>query len=265
MRLLQLWLLIVFLLECQGRHDHMTMMIFGITGRSSRRSMAAFVAPRSRRCDGCPQQKNDHQRGYHGVFSPRLGQLLPMPLVYHPQPVVVRLFSTLGNDDTSLIPTKNCTRSNPFEWDELYELIVIQKDLAGLCRSRPVEESYIQHRQRLATTHDSIYDYILYSKFGLPRQWNDQTNRWHVPLTTNSNNDKVLVPNDFPYFTAPGIDHWVLWKLGAKVNQEDIDQALETLQRQHNASSDILYWENPPHLKSLPGIDHIHLLAKQRP
>lgn len=108
----------------------------------------------------------------------------------------------------------------------------------------------------------------------------------------------VLSINDFPYYFSPGIDHWVLWKLGGHLTNNEISRAkLDILQshrdegsgckhRNHNGSGNIynlsrkinsdeffensngiaddtsifLHWINPPHLKSLPGIDHVHIL-----
>lgn len=108
----------------------------------------------------------------------------------------------------------------------------------------------------------------------------------------------VLSINDFPYYFSPGIDHWVLWKLGGHLTNGEISRAkLDILQshrdkgsgcknRNHDGSDNIynlsrknnsdeffensnrmaddtsifLHWINPPHLKSLPGIDHVHIL-----
>mmetsp|Transcript_27147 Transcript_27147/g.32087 ORF Transcript_27147/g.32087 Transcript_27147/m.32087 type:complete len:337 (+) Transcript_27147:45-1055(+) len=97
---------------------------------------------------------------------------------------------------------------------------------------------------------------------------------------------KVLLPNDFPYYVEDGIEHWCLWKLKGQVTQEDIQMAKEDLIEMmsvgednssavrctDNANSpekvdafvDMLHWVNPPHLKSVPDIDHAHFLCLRR-
>jgi len=111
----------------------------------------------------------------------------------------------------------------------------------------------------------------------------------------------ILVKNDFPYYLEDNIEHWCLWKLGADVTQEDIDWALGELKGDEDALgidadtnadadadtnadvdanadadttgdtnantsmfADVLYWINPVHLKSLPEIDHAHLVCLQK-
>jgi hypothetical protein len=92
-----------------------------------------------------------------------------------------------------------------------------------------------------------------------------------------------LCLNDFPYYFATGIEHFVLWKLGGEVTPDEITNAkLELLRASQlwatmndlspefkdkhgsekviNDHRILLSWKNPPHLKSLPGIDHVHIL-----
>merc|ERR1711957_806126 len=94
-------------------------------------------------------------------------------------------------------------------------------------------------------------------------------------LSELKSSQKVLLPNDFPYYLQDGIEHWCLWKLKEKVTEEDIRIAKEELKelapgtgcstsdvsRDDNGGSvllDTIHWINPPHLKSIPDIDHAH-------
>ena len=67
--------------------------------------------------------------------------------------------------------------------------------------------------------------------------------------------------NDFPYYMEDGIEHWILWKLGDSCDDRDIDEAKKEL-RKKNKFMEFLHWVNPPHLKSLPAVDHIHILGR---
>jgi len=94
---------------------------------------------------------------------------------------------------------------------------------------------------------------------------------------------KVLLPNDFPYYIEDGIEHWCLWKLKGRVTNDDIQMAKDDLKQmmvEANSSAqfttnmsslenvdafvDMLHWINPPHLKSIPDIDHAHILCLRR-
>jgi hypothetical protein len=87
----------------------------------------------------------------------------------------------------------------------------------------------------------------------------------------------IVVRNDFPYYTAENIHHYVLWKLHGICSDDDIAQAKEDVKQELELGDvenengddekgqavvvDCLHWINPPHLKSLPDIDHVHILC----
>lgn len=72
---------------------------------------------------------------------------------------------------------------------------------------------------------------------------------------------RLLAKNDFPYYMEDGIEHWCLWKLGGNdVNDADINWAKEELNKNGNIT-EMMHWINPVHLKSLPDIDHAHIVC----
>lgn len=176
-------------------------------------------------------------------------------------------------DNELLIPTRKYGyRTKPFSWNELHQIIVQDNNLARLSRSMSQEETYQKYRQELLEEYVSIYDYILHSKFGYPKrrrsvlETTNDDHRWEAyppPSQPPNSAQVVLVPNDFPYFTESGIVHWVLWKRHGKIDHNDINQAKEKLLKQFHAENGnaFIHWENPPHLKSLPDIDHVHILV----
>ena len=182
------------------------------------------------------------------------------------------------NNDTAssrrieIPPRKYGYRTEPFSWQELQKIIVQEQNLARLSRSVEQEEVYQLYRHDLLQEYSSVYDHILHSKFGFPKSWNTAMERWETPRPKDSISKQeqdvkkavVLAPNDFPYFTEPGIEHWVLWKLYSKVSESDIVQAKQELMKQLGNVVDSIHWENPPHLKSLPDIDHVHILVQRK-
>ena len=197
-------------------------------------------------------------------------------------------------------------RSSPFCWDELVTIINgnsetgEEQNLAKLCRSVDEERRYGQAKKEILQNYESIVDHVLYTKFGIERQYNTTSEKFYVRLppqpsppaievssmsasssssssildATRPNNFKtmVLLPNEFPYFVGDSVEHWVLWKLYDEISQDDIDDAIRHLQKNTTGAvgetaaetDDVLWWENPPHLKSLPQINHVHILVRRK-
>jgi hypothetical protein len=93
-----------------------------------------------------------------------------------------------------------------------------------------------------------------------------------------------LVKNDFPYHTADNVEHWILWKLDRKaaaggkhrdregdaraedgsrssIAASDLETAKNDLRARLGNVLDVLHWVNPPHLKTVPELDHVHILC----
>lgn len=156
----------------------------------------------------------------------------------------------------------------PFSWAELNQIIVKDQDLARLSRSIKQEETYQQYIEELRQEYRSVHDHVLHSKFGYDKIFNKSIQRWEAKPTKKQQLNKkvqsVLVPNDFPYYTQQGIEHWVLWKLnGSTITDDEIVDAKTDLTSQLGDVKGIIHWENPPHLKSLPDIDHVHILVRR--
>ena len=124
------------------------------------------------------------------------------------------------------------------------------------------EKDYQIYMRDLRQEWQSVYDQILYSKFALEKRKNDDGKLYaYPPVSELEGIRKCVVRNDFPYYLDDGIEHWVLWKLGGDCTEADIDQAREEI-RTAIGAVDFLHWINPPHLKSLPEIDHVHFLCR---
>jgi len=135
-------------------------------------------------------------------------------------------------------------------------------------RSMEVQEQYVLHSREIKQEWQSINDYILYSKFGFDKVYDSSNGSYaaHPSLKQVISNNQIetrLLLNEYPYYVDKHIEHWCLWKLGGKVSQEEIDSAVEELKNDATATAvqDVLTWVNPPHLQSVPDIDHAHLLC----
>ena len=161
-------------------------------------------------------------------------------------------------------------RSTPFSWEELDKIIVQEQNLAKLSRSVPQEQEYQLALRALRKEWKSTKDYILHSKFGLPKELDQATKMYFVKDDTGNKAQslRTIVPNDFPYYCAPGIEHWVLWKYGgdSSISKEDVAWAKQEIAGQGSNMGDdnVIWWENPPNLKSLPEISHVHMLVRRQ-
>jgi Protein of unknown function (DUF3605) len=193
-------------------------------------------------------------------------------------------------------------RSEPFAWDELVEILGSDDDykpqLERLCRSVEQQKDYQIYRRDLLLTWRSLLDSMLCKTFDTiftpcrpespappppPLEGGQMMPPQHTTGGTGggpavSGNKLIAVPaladvktihtrlvlNDFPYYMTNDIDHYVLWKIGGVAcSKDDIEEAKHQL-RQQGYEERILHWTNPPHLKSIPEIDHVHILARRQ-
>lgn len=160
----------------------------------------------------------------------------------------------------SLPKLKYGYRTTPLTWSELHDIIEKEKDFEKLSRNEAQQREYEIFRSQWKYRYKSIIDYILCTKFNFGKQLEDSLWQACPQLNDTSEVRKVLVPNDFPYYTASNIVHYILWKTKMDINHQEIVDAREELFDLLEAI-DILHWVNPPNVQSLPEIDHVHFLC----
>lgn len=171
--------------------------------------------------------------------------------------------------EASLGPDRKVA-TKPFVWSELQH-IVNEGDPTMHSRSMQVQHDYILHTREVKAQWRSINDYILYSKFDFERIRNEESGLYESSPSLEAMKEMMkegerietrLLLNEYPYYVADGIEHWCLWKLGGMVTKDEISEAANELNRNRNKKmDDVLTWVNPPHLQSIPDIDHAHLLC----
>lgn len=170
-----------------------------------------------------------------------------------------------ANDEEIVLPERKYGyASQPFTWPDLTEIIDgDEPNLAKLSRSVQQQRDYMIYTRNMLKEWKTVYDHILVSKFGLGKRLVKNLWEAYPPLSEVSEPKKVLCVNDFPYYMAAGIEHWCLWKLCQDIEDDEVDEAKEELRRMHGSDLEFLCWRNPPHLKSLPDIDHYHFLIRR--
>jgi hypothetical protein len=169
----------------------------------------------------------------------------------------------------------------PFAWKELVDIVLHKKDPTLHSRSLAVQNEYLKFTDQVKTEWVSVNDHILHTKFqfekrveGSNRKVEEELEdgklpngcqwRAYPPLSEVKRTERRLLLNEFPYFVQDGIEHWCLWKLCENVTENDISFAKSELNKMSHERGnviDTLCWVNPPHLKSVPDIDHAHILC----
>lgn len=193
-------------------------------------------------------------------------------------------------------------RTEPLAWPELLDIVdpppPREPNLDRLCRNRQQQYGYEVYKRRLKRNWRSMHDFVLCDKFDISVAVDTETGLKYANAdatttsTTSAATQKIImeeeraklvvVRNDFPYCLVPEVQHWVLWKLGGgpctdleiKQTKNEIRQRIAALSRTATSSGssgdsptqvvdvDFLHWINPPHLQSLPDIDHVHILCR---
>ncbi|KAL3805113.1 hypothetical protein HJC23_003341 [Cyclotella cryptica] len=145
---------------------------------------------------------------------------------------------TPNNNDAAL----QRSRQSPLSWKEL-QSIILSSDLVKLARSPEQQRIYRKGRADIHDNWESIYDYLLCVKFGFEESiaevsgkkrsrptFEELQSQWRSGPPSNTqtamkSRRMVLCLNDYPYYLESGIEHWILWKLGGHVEDEEIERA----------------------------------------
>ena len=146
-------------------------------------------------------------------------------------------------------------------WPDVVEIIRLgQLQLLG--RSDVQQEEYDRFRSQTKQNWLTMSDFILVNKFGLNFLSDEVTGKRIADRTELcSYGDRISVrPNDYPYNFEPGIKHFIVWKIGSQLTDDEIDIATKDISESLANVVDSAMYVNPPHLKSIPDVDHAHVL-----
>jgi hypothetical protein len=140
--------------------------------------------------------------------------------------------------------------------------IINEGGLEKLGRSLLQHEKYVEFCDQLRLSWNSVTDFIMCSKLSFT-QITLSNGKWAAERSELIERRSVLIRNDFPYNFEPGIDHYVLWKIGGELELDEVFTFAQQLVNDEKAI-DFATYINPPHLKSILDLDHAHILLKRR-
>jgi hypothetical protein len=163
-----------------------------------------------------------------------------------------------------------CGFNYPLSWESILQIISTNR-LHCLRRSTEQQKIYLQYLDEMKVRWVHPVDHILHTKFQFERVVTgaedrvkeDLFIRYEASPKLHQVSDSIikLCPNDFPYHLEENVRHWVLWKLLEPISHQEIHEAKQKLRNQHKLIVDIAHWVNPPNLKSIPEIDHVHIVC----
>ena len=176
-------------------------------------------------------------------------------------------FYSTDSYTTSYSPEARLLLSEPMSFDTLCEIIHTNR-LELLGRSREQHHRYIQFIAETNVESDSIADYIICNRFGLPLETtpgNTDKKRALRPIGNQYIGQLYLLENEFPYHFDPRMTHYCLWKVGGVVSIEEIENTIVEIHARSiafdNSPLQITFYVNPPNLRSIREIDHAHIIV----
>lgn len=146
-------------------------------------------------------------------------------------------------------------------WEEVKD-VIIRGDLAILGRSQQQQEEYDAFYNQTKSNWLTIADFLLATKFEYEVLEDITSKKKSVNRTNIISQERLkLAPNDFPYYFEDGIHHFILWKLGGIITEHEAVDAAMKLRTHNSKYIDHIIYINPPHLKSIPEIEHAHVLV----
>ena len=145
-------------------------------------------------------------------------------------------------------------------WTDV-KAIVSSGSLELLGRSAQQQSEYDSWRAQNRLEWQTIGDFILVTKFGQTMAADPVSNKKIAVSTSHLETRVIISENDFPYNFEAGILHFIIWKNGtALLSTDEIEESLRQILKMNPAAIDSAVYVNPPHLKSIPDIDHAHVL-----
>jgi hypothetical protein len=144
-------------------------------------------------------------------------------------------------------------------WKQVKD-IILAGDLHLLGRSSSQQETYDRFRKQVKEEWETLSDYLFSTKLGYEKTISSSTGKYMAFKPLSSLEKLVLLPNDFPYNFEDGIIHFILWKVGNVITDDEINDIINQEFNSGSRYSDYAVYINPSHLKSIPDIEHAHIL-----
>ena len=157
--------------------------------------------------------------------------------------------------------TRNAVANKPIEWNDLISWLENGQQ-TPLWRDEQCAQRYIEHQKSISREYRSINDYIRinYLKWNADRD-PSTAKRLATPSST-AIREPLLTPNNFPYFLAQGIQHWLIW---CDPEPKEPEKVIEDIMNRDFPvpKFDRISFINPPRLRSISAVFHAHVFTRE--
>jgi uncharacterized protein DUF3605 len=145
-------------------------------------------------------------------------------------------------------------------WEEARQLIE-SNNLHCLRRPPGMLRKYREFVHKVKRQYGSVQNFVIYELLNWPNP---------VPkgAAFEHPEDIKITYNDWPYGFEPSITHLVLWtkfSLPVELSKEDnhaISNFVSQVFENRVGKDNVLWWKNPPSLKSVRAVEHFHVLLR---
>jgi hypothetical protein len=142
---------------------------------------------------------------------------------------------------------------NALSWEEILHL-VNNKEFHKLGRSQYIQEYYNYMKHDINKKYNSVRDSILITEF----KYKSFIKNKKYTAIDDGKEKIVFTDNNFPYYVEDNIDHKLLWS-----TKELDDVQITKLLKKNFKGVKYIYYRNPPSLRSVPSVFHIHIFVKR--
>jgi len=180
-------------------------------------------------------------------------------------------------------------------WEELIHFLSIN-ELEHFGRYQELYEQYMQKMKNIKEEYVAVSDYVKHKILNFNVQTSQEHNNKLVsvppptllavssanPTNVNNNNNNEnenakitkeaedlpvilkFVPNDFPYWFEPDVEHWIIWSYPRALNNNEILATIESKFGEDLNAIEYVYWRNPTILQSIKDLEHYHVVWRRK-
>ncbi|ORX69634.1 hypothetical protein DL89DRAFT_267811 [Linderina pennispora] len=148
----------------------------------------------------------------------------------------------------------------PVPW-ERFKQLVDAKNLEPLGRSYECQARYEKHMARMRCEYGSVANFLI--KHALADFIATTMAPGFAKSAPIDTSDFLFRVNDFPYYLADGVEHWVMWCRKRLTPGFDAPEAaVQAIQLRFGQDVEWRYFVNPVAKQSVPQLSHAHVFVK---
>jgi len=157
--------------------------------------------------------------------------------------------------------TRNAIANQPLQWNDLIKWLENGQQTI-LWRDEKCAQRYIEHQKLVSKDYRSINDFIRIHYLKWDIDFDKFTQKRIAIPGLKSIKEPLLTPNDFPYYLANNIQHWLIWSDPKPKESEKIIEEILNKKFPYEKFERICF-VNPLRLRSVSDVFHAHVFTRE--